>query len=85
MFEDLKNEKNISKEKLKDTIKDFRELLKDSKKYIKQQQDQYDELKNDYDEVKQDAGRFARYIKKIQDRIIENDLHDDFSDIPVPE
>lgn len=83
MFEDLKPQP--TREKLKDTIKEFRELLKESKKYITQQQQNFDDLKSDYNEVKQDCRKFAGHIKNLHDKIREENLEDLFEDLEVPE
>jgi len=76
MFDDLHYQP--SRKSLEKTIKEFKELLKESRTEI-------DELKQNYDEAKQDAGRFARCIKALTDRVVEKDMIDDFSDIEMPE
>lgn len=76
MYDDLKYQP--SRKSLEKSIKEFRDLLKESR-------DEIDILKQNYDEVKKDAGRFARCIKDLTDRIVEQDLIDEFSDIEMPD
>ena len=83
MFEDLKPE--ITKEDLKDKIKEMKIVLKKSRDFVIDQQKQIDTLKNDFDEVKTDAGRFAKHIKDLHDRIVNEGIENIFQDLEVPE
>jgi chromosome segregation ATPase len=77
MFDDL-TENNQPREDFKDKIEELSDILKESRDSIR-------ELQNDYDEVKQDAGRFARHIKAIHDRIKDEGLENIFQDLCIDE
>ena len=78
------NYKNIMYDDLKPKI-DFEKKLKELKEVLKNSRKEVLDLIKNYNEAKKDAGRFAEHIKKLHDRINENDLQDDFSDLEMPE
>ena len=82
MFEDLTR---ITRQDLKDKITELAEILKDTRDYINNQQNEIDVLKHHFSDSFRDAKRFSEHIKNLHDRIMENDLIDDFSDLEMPE
>jgi len=81
MFEDLEPTK--SKEDLKNKISEIQEILKECRDEILDNRNTIDVLKNQFNQSFQDAKRFAQKIAEIYQRINENDLHDDFSDLDI--
>ena len=81
MYEDLTH--NPSKETLKEKIKELQDTLIETKDWMLDKQNECDVLKNLYNDAFNDSKRFAQKISEIYQRINENDLQDDFSDLDI--
>ena len=78
MFDDLKNEINISKEKLKEQIEKIRQAMKDGRDYILEQKNEISVLKKSWNEsynaAKDLSGILDEVLKVIKNKKLKKEF-----------